>query len=271
MGASMQFPTAEIKIKTLKSFHNEATHANYQFGTTYNPDNSIKSEAIGSCYWCKSVWRESIDPYDLHNAYLLESRENQTASALSPPKYVDVNTTADSLEMSRALILNTPLSQKEELGVYFPSPGAKMARYLGFHNYSVVSSSFTGNLFEDDGTTADTDPAFIYSVNSHSVPELLKHSCFIKSPSLTGQSFNFAKSKPSQILYHLPKFDNSGEDDGELYFICPDRIYIDLKNIDFINLNQLHLQICDKDEVPVQDLVGETIITLHFRHKSDRY
>jgi hypothetical protein len=72
-------------------------------------------------------------------------------------------------------------------------------------------------------------------------------------------------------LYHLPRFDNAGHDSGELFFEVKDRLYVDLKNIDFIQLNELDIQIVNKDERIVGDLCGDTIVTLHFRHKSDRY
>ena len=44
-----------------------------------------------------------------------------------------------------------------------------------------------------------------------------------------------------------------------------------MKNIDFINLNNLDIQVVDKDERLVRDLSGDTTIVLHIRHKSDRY
>ena len=69
----------------------------------------------------------------------------------------------------------------------------------------------------------------------------------------------------------MPRFDNSGRQYGDLFFECAEKTYIDMKNIDFLNLNALDVMIVDKDERVVKDLTGDTTITLHIRHKTDRY
>jgi hypothetical protein len=242
--------------------------AGYEFGTQISSTN-VETEHTPTHYWGKV--NKNPTPYDLGVALQIESCLPNQMVNQPTITHIKRNGTTDSLTFSRVLILNTPERQTTDDGVYYPTPGANMGRYLGFPDLAVISSSFVGSLFQDDGTTADTDPAFNYILSSIQQPELTKHSCFIKCPSLTAQSYNFCKSKPSQILYHMPRFDNYGNDTGDLFFEVKDRLYLDLKNIDFLNLNELELQICNKDEQVVQDLVGDTIITLHFRHKSDRY
>jgi hypothetical protein len=242
--------------------------AGYQFGTKISSSN-VATEHTPTHYWGKV--NKNPTPYDLGVALQIESCLPNQMVNQPTISHIKRNGTNDSLTFSRALIVNTPETQTMENGVYYPTPGANMGRYLGFPSLAVLSSSFIGSVFEDDGTTADDNPGFNYSLSSIKAPELNKHSCFVKCSSLTAQSYNFCKSKPSQILYHLPRFDNYGNDTGDLFFEVKDRLYVDLKNIDFINLNELDLQIVNKDEQIVQDLVGDTIITLHFRHKSDRY
>lgn len=242
----------------------------YEYGTTIAA-NGDTTEVEPTHYWGKINRDNTSTPYDKSVALQIESCLPNQMVNQPTITHIKRNGTQDSLTFSRALIMNTPEIQTTDDGVYYPTPGANMGRYLGFPDLAVISSSYFGNLFEDDGTTADTDPAFNYTLQSIKTPELNKHSCFIKCPSLTAQSFNFCKSKPSQILYHMPRFDNYGNDTGDLFFEVKDRLYVDLKNIDFINLNELDIQIVNKDEQVVNDLVGDTIVTLHFRHKSDRY
>lgn len=263
MGVSQAVPTKKVVIHRV--YWNNPS--NYNYGTIVNSDNT-KQELKPSSYSSKVDYDPT--PFDLEVLKDIESRENQQMKDITF-NHIGKNGTGDSLEMSRALIINTPTSQTIADGIYYPSPGANMGRYLGFPNMGVISSSQFGSVFEDDGTTADTNPGSVYSISSVFAPELKKHSCFIKCSNLTAQSYNFCKSKPSQILYHLPRFDNAGHDSGELFFEVKDRLYVDLKNIDFIQLNELDIQIVNKDERIVGDLCGDTIITLHFRHKTDRY
>ncbi len=263
MGVSQVVPTKKVVIHRV--YWNDPS--NYNYGTIINSDNT-KQELKPSSYSSKVDYDPT--PFDLEVLKDIESRENQQMKDITF-NHIGKNGTGDSLAMSRALIVNTPNSQTIADGIYYPSPGANMGRYLGFPNMGVISSSQFGSNFEDDGTTADTNPASVYSISSVKAPELKKHSCFIKCSNLTAQSYNFCKSKPSQILYHLPRFDNAGHDSGELFFEVKDRLYVDLKNIDFIQLNELDIQIVNKDERIVGDLCGDTIVTLHFRHKSDRY
>jgi hypothetical protein len=143
-----------------------------------------------------------------------------------------------------------------------------MGDELGFPNIHSVNQTQYGNS-KDAGGGAIALPVNLgsehWDVSSHKIPTYAVHSAFIKCPNLTAQSYNFCKSIPSQILYHIPRFSNEGREHGDLFFEVKDRCYIDLKNQDFINLNQLDVQIVDKNEQIVGDLTGNTTIVFHIR------
>ena len=69
------------------------------------------------------------------------------------------------------------------------------------------------------------------------------------------------------MLYHIPRFTNDGRQFGDLFFEVGDRTYVDLNNTDTFMLNQLQVQITDKNERIVDDLVGDTIVVFHIRQK----
>ena len=104
-----------------------------------------------------------------------------------------------------------------------------------------------------------------FIVQSTNVPGITRNTCFVKCSSLTHQSYNFAKELPSKILWHIPKYDNQGNATGALFFENPSPVYLDLKNPAPLVINDLHIEIVDKNELHAKDLTGTTIVTLHIR------
>lgn len=152
--------------------------------------------------------------------------------------------------------------------MYYPAFGANMGDELGFPIlHAIPSTQFGVGEKSGGGVIARPGASFSWVINSQAVPTFSVHSAFIKCPNLTAQSYNFCKSIPSQILYHIPRFSNEGREHGDLFFEVKDRTYIDLRNVDVLNLNQLDVMIVDKNEQLVGDLTGNTTIVFHIRQR----
>ena len=88
---------------------------------------------------------------------------------------------------------------------------------------------------------------------------------FIKLDNLNIESFNGGMGDISKILYTLPRFDNSGNAVGSLYFESPDRYYLRLNNTAPLLLNRLDCSIVGIDNRIIENLYGNTVVLLHFR------
>jgi hypothetical protein len=129
-----------------------------------------------------------------------------------------------------------------------------------------------------DGTNAtfvgDTLQSLGYGLwvfQSSSPPVAINTTAFVRIPSLTHQSYNFCKSLPSKILWQIPKFTPDGRSSGSMYFTNPSPIYLDLQNPNPLTLQQLDVDIVDKNERFCRELGGATTITLHFREKKGHH
>ena len=276
MGVSMADVAHEIAITKMVWNEDEVSkHLTnpYKYG---RQESSVGANdaVIGSSFWSKCIQGKAEgdrDGLNLELAKLVEMRENKEQKAGSIIHWTDKSVGGDAIGYDRALIVsNKRDSEPEAVGTYHPARGANMGNQLGFPYWDSVSSKQMGKTLDLAGGKADLRPNAVWDIASADVPKLKAHSAFVKVPSLTPQSYNFCKSIPSQILYHMPRFDNSGREYGELFFECPEKTYIDMKNIDFLNLNQLSLMVVDKDERIVKDLSGDTTIVLHIRHKSQK-
>ena len=127
---------------------------------------------------------------------------------------------------------------------------------------------FTARSVLDYGAGTNTDQKIVYV--SDAVPNLIDYSSqFIRLDNFPQRSYNAGQERggrPSKILYHMPRFDTSNRDKGSaLYFEPNTPIYCKFHNSDRIKLNELQLSICDRNEKLVEDLTGNTIISLHIR------
>ena len=195
-----------------------------------------------------------------------------------------------------------PGAQTDEVGV-FPNDAYGFRGILGFGQGSGAGFGMTGletnvsgqilapiadtavlpdgvGVLTDTNDTAPSSNAIIgptsafakWKFQSSSPPSHIGGTAFVKCSSLTHQSYNFSKSLPSKILWQIPKFGGDGNSDmgsdtGALYFENSSPIYLDLKNPNPLVLNELHIEIVDKNERFVDDLTGPTTLTLHIRPK----
>ena len=133
---------------------------------------------------------------------------------------------------------------------------ANMGRTLGFSTFPQIKQSLVGVPPTSKGQV-------IFS--SFNAGEFAVSSCFVRINDLTIRSYNGAKQSRSNIIYHIPRFTNDGKQYGELYFNAPEKTYLKLNNTDKIMLNNLKIDIVDRNEVVVDDLTGSTIVALHIR------
>jgi len=127
---------------------------------------------------------------------------------------------------------------------------------LGFQNPVVNETTFS--------TNSDHNSVRLFTSTTQPLTSSTKQA-FIKLDNLNIESFNGATSDISKILYTLPRFDNSGNAIGSLYFESPDRYYLRLNNTAPLLLNRLDCSVVNIDNTIVQSLYGNTIVMLHFR------
>jgi len=139
---------------------------------------------------------------------------------------------------------------------------ASAQNVMGFE----LSSTQTAKSFY---TSASGNEVFI---NSNSTPKMVSNqSLFVRLPDLPIETYNTGKGSLSKILYHLPRFDNSGNEVGGLFFQPADRLYIPLENPNSIRLNNLKVEVCNSNETNDQvDLVGQTVICFDIRQRNGR-
>lgn len=223
----------------------------------------------GTSWWSQAQYNSATRNMEL--CKMLASRDSQKMKSGSAINWRGLTSANDALENHRVLVVNQPkvnTGTTAELGMYYPAFGANMGDELGFPNLHSVNQTQVGSSQDSNGMAIAVPVlkgSFQWIISSFSIPTYAVHSAFVKVPNLTAQSYNFCKSIPSQILYHIPRFSNEGKEHGDLFFEVKDRCYIDLKNQDFINLNQLDVQIVDKNEQIVSDLSGNTTIVFHIR------
>ena len=147
----------------------------------------------------------------------------------------------------------------------YASVKGNSAEMLGFPQQTAVLQTEQGQSFRQNGSTSTTPPAANWVVFSAARPTLSSHTAFIRCPTLTHQSLNMAKELPSKILYHIPRFSNSGKEFGNLFYEPHEKTYLELKNTEELKLNELRVDIVNTDETICEDLAGQTTICLHFR------
>ncbi len=254
----------------------------YHYGTEDTlSDGSKVPKGDGSSYWSRCRWGEKGGGNKLFNmmqAMLVESRpNNRQQDGISLINWEDLDTSSECPAKTKVLVLQDPDNATTSTftqGQYYPSPGANFGAQLGFPAFASVGSNTHPDTYKQNGVSAQADPSAVWILDSAKNPVHKTHSAFVRVPSLTMESYNFCKSKPSQIIYHIPRWSDNGAGDGEEgdeQFVEPGApTYIKLKNVDWINLNRIQVDIVDKGERIVEDLAGSTTICFHIRHQDER-
>ena len=141
----------------------------------------------------------------------------------------------------------------EEDALYKDSKGANSKAILGFEDSP------------PDSTTTDRNVLF----SSTTIPDLKTYdSLYVRLNNFPIVSQNAAKGFQSNIIYGVPRFDNTGQDTGGLYFTAPERLYVNLNNAADMYINQIDLDVIKSDETLATALTGRTEIVLHIKESS---
>lgn len=106
------------------------------------------------------------------------------------------------------------------------------------------------------------------TIESELVPTLSSGaSLFVRLNNFTQNSVNARQGTLSKIVAHLPRFDNSGNDTGALYFSPNTPVYLDLNNSEDILVNSFDVDIVYDNETFCTALNGKTIVCFHIRQK----
>ena len=101
---------------------------------------------------------------------------------------------------------------------------------------------------------------------SASVPKLISNiSLFIRLNNFTQNSINARQGTNSKIVAHLPRFDNSGNETGGLYFEPHEKTYLALGNTDEILINSFDVDIVYENETLCTALTAKTVVCFHIR------
>ena len=104
------------------------------------------------------------------------------------------------------------------------------------------------------------------TTESTSTPQLVSNiSLFVRLNNFTQNSVNARQGTTSKIVAHLPRFDNSGNETGGLYFEPHEKTYLALNNTDELLINSFDVDIVYDNETLCTALTGKTIVCFHIR------
>ena len=101
---------------------------------------------------------------------------------------------------------------------------------------------------------------------SSTTPKLISNiSLFIRLNNFTQNTINARQGTTSKIIAHLPRFDNSGNETGGLYFEPHEKTYIALNNPQELLINSFDVDIVYENETYCKALSGKTVVCFHVR------
>ena len=123
--------------------------------------------------------------------------------------------------------------------------------------------------FEGQGVSIPVATSKLITTNkSASVPKLISNiSLFIRLNNFTQNSVNARQGTTSKIVAHLPRFDNSGNETGGLYFEPHEKTYLALGNTDEILINSFDVDFVYENETLCTALTAKTVVCFHIRQK----
>ena len=155
------------------------------------------------------------------------------------------------------------------ISTYYTSINQKIVLANGIHKVSDILG-FDADIIDQTTYATTSNDGHIVTFKSINTPEsVITSSMFVRLKNQALNSYNGIKSSVSNIIYSCPRFDANGNSKGLLWFSPPERVYVKFNNpTDFV-LNSLDLDIVDLNEKPLEDLIGNTLITLHIRKSRD--
>ena len=124
--------------------------------------------------------------------------------------------------------------------------------------------------FEGQPISIPTQAALVTTNLSASVPKLISNiSLFIRLNNFTQNSVNARQGTNSKIIAHLPRFDNSGNETGGLYFEPHEKTYLALGNTEEILINSFDVDFVYENETLCTALTAKTVVCFHIRKSRD--
>lgn len=143
-------------------------------------------------------------------------------------------------------------------------PYANMGNICGLPDTTYVGGGTAAADLAGGGAFDDDTKALTFG--SLHIPKIeAEHSLFIRCPTLTQMSQNFSKGSVSKMLYHIPQFTPDGRTTGALFFEPHEKTYLKLGNTEKLDLNELQIDVVDKNENLAYELEGTTVVCLHIR------
>jgi hypothetical protein len=121
--------------------------------------------------------------------------------------------------------------------------------------------------FVGTAVSLPTDSTLLTTTNKSSSPlKLVSNvSLFIRLNNFTQNTINARQGTISKIVGHLPRFDNSGNENGGLYFEPHEKTYLSLNNPEPIYINSFDVDVVYENETLCTALQGKTIVCFHIR------
>ena len=233
------------------SIHNNASvDAGEAWLDTYNGHADVKYYERNFLGYSEGGFGESLENIDLSDIYFDGTVSGGTYT------YKGELTSNSGIE-NKWTLLFTNLSD------YFPMASAPrqiknvdaMGRFLGYPEEAKEADfgTVTGN-----GAIVEFAPTIAPNLQP-------KTSMFVRLKNQALNSYNGNKSSVSNIIYACPRFDSQGNSDGLMFYEPSERVYVKFNNVAPFVLNSLELDIVDVNERVIEDLMGNTLITLHIR------
>ena len=267
--------------------------ANYLYPQTAEQNTELSGATSGNSIWGRSqltgLLQQSeickmVDYADPYNSSLTTPQKQYVGldgpEGATPPVRVGEGIIADvALGDGNAVAYSTGLitmpsignlSRSNVAGVYSSST-TDVSSLFGFPELPQVFSTGHGSTFtyadRDTGPppTATIGAMYGWYIGSDDSPVVARGNYFLRCPTLTHQSFNFGKGIPSKILGSFPNTTAGGRDYGHMDYSPNEMTYLKLNNPSDITLNELTLEIVDKNELKVGDLAQSTVAVLHIR------
>jgi hypothetical protein len=172
---------------------------------------------------------------------------NQASATVRTPLGVDANGVMDDSQL-----------------IFTLAPSELYGNIVTAPTNSQYTFGFIGRSLVD---TLNASTVTTQTIQSDIAPKLISNvSLFIRLNNFSQNCTNARRgTSTSKIVAHLPRFDNSGNETGGLYFQPNQRVYLKLNNPSELLINQVDVDIVYDNEQLCQAITGKTIIVFHIQ------